>query len=393
MKAVEQQVKEYDGLLDLLEDLDREGITGLQRQEAYRRFLNLQARMQGVPHSVGFELTPLCNFDCKMCYVRLSSEQLAKEGSVLSTAQWLKIMEQAVDAGAMYADITGGECLTHPGFKELYLYLRSRGVMVGVLTNGQLITEEMADFFSKHPPSVIQITIYGSDEDAYEKVTGRRAFADVCAAIERLKQRNIRVFLSVTPSQYMQKDTHALITFLQSTGLSFGIGTGSLPPRENTEKKMADYLPDSKLYVNLHLEERAIHATNNVDVASNELSNVTRIPKGFQLQGKLACAAGQSACHINWKGEMQPCVPFYTVRCSVLDNSFASAWKWTREQMLRFEPPQECMDCPHLTVCHSCPAERTAGILNGPVNKSICERCIRYVEAGIVNAQQESPCL
>ena len=36
----------------------------------YRR-----AAQRGLPISGTFELTPLCNMDCKMCYVRLSKAQ------------------------------------------------------------------------------------------------------------------------------------------------------------------------------------------------------------------------------------------------------------------------------------------------------------------------------
>ena len=157
--VVEHQIKEFDNLIDLLEDLDREGISGYHRQEIYKRYLNLRARMHGQVYSGGFELTPLCNFDCKMCYVHLTKGQMEREANLLTVQQWISIMGQAVDAGMMHADLTGGECLSYPGFKDVYLYLLSRGVAVSVLTNGQPITEEMADFFAQYPPSVIQITV------------------------------------------------------------------------------------------------------------------------------------------------------------------------------------------------------------------------------------------
>ena len=157
MEAI--QIKEFDSVIDLLEELDREGISGYRKQEIYKRYLNFRARMRGQAYSGGFELTPLCNFDCKMCYVHLTKSQMEQEAKLLTTEQWIDIMRHAVDAGMMHADLTGGECLSYPGFKEVYLYLRSRGVEVSVLTNGQLITEEMADFFENQGPEkgIVQI--------------------------------------------------------------------------------------------------------------------------------------------------------------------------------------------------------------------------------------------
>ena len=38
-------------------------------------YLHAKAARQGIPLSGTFELTPLCNMNCRMCYVRMSREQ------------------------------------------------------------------------------------------------------------------------------------------------------------------------------------------------------------------------------------------------------------------------------------------------------------------------------
>ena len=385
------QIKEFDSAIDLLEELDREGITGQARAKIYKRYMNLRARMLGKPYSGGFELTPLCNFDCKMCYVHLNRAQMG-ETKLLSTQQWIDIMDQAIDAGMMHADLTGGECLSYPGFRELYLYLRSRGVGVSVLTNGQLLTEEMADFFAQYPPDMIQITVYGSCDDAYEAVTGRRAFEDVKAAIERLKKRNLRLFLAVTPNRFMQEDGHALLEFLRSTGVRYGVGTGSLPAREDTGRKLEEYAPESDVYVQLHLDERKYHKLY-AQPARESNNLVDYIPTNFEPISKLPCSSGVSTFHINWKGEMTPCIPFNTINHSVLQYGFEGCWLWIREQMSAYEPPKECADCPNVSVCASCPAERTLGFLNGPVNKAVCDRYAHFVQVGILQSSVEQECM
>ena len=389
--AAEHQIKEFDNLIDLLEDLDREGISGYHRQEIYKRYLNLRARMHGQVYSGGFELTPLCNFDCKMCYVHLTKGQMEREANLLTVQQWISIMGQAVDAGMMHADLTGGECLSYHGFKDVYLYLRSRGVEVSVLTNGQLITEEMADFFAQYPPSVIQITVYGSDEDAYEAVTGRRAFGDVKAAIERLKRRNIRLFLAVTPNRYMQEDTHALMEFLRSLDVRYGIGTGSLPARPDTGRNLESYAPETALYVKLHLDEQR-YLRGLDDSPAPARPYVDYIPTGFHTESKIPCSSGLCAFHINWKGEMSPCIPFHSINRSVLEHGFEDCWNWIKAQMRSYEPPKECSDCANRLVCAACPAERTSGVPGGSLNKAVCERYEQYVRAGILQIPQEDKC-
>jgi len=96
--------------------------------------------------------------------------------NLLTTDQWKHIIDEAVKAGMMYARLTGGECLTYPGFKDVYLYLLEKGIEVSILSNGLLLNEEMIAFLKKHRPADIQITLYGASEAAYEAVTGVRAF-------------------------------------------------------------------------------------------------------------------------------------------------------------------------------------------------------------------------
>lgn len=386
-----QTIKEFGSLIDLLEELDREGITGQARTDIYKRYMNFRARMLGRPYSGGFELTPLCNFDCKMCFVHLNRNQMGNT-KLLSTQQWIEIMKQAVDAGMLYAYLTGGECLSYPGFREVYLYLRSRGVGVSILTNGQLLTEETADFFAQYPPDIIQITVYGSCDDAYEAVTGHRAFEDVKLTIERLKKRNLRLSLAVTPNRFMQDDGHALLEFLRSTGVRYGVGTGSLPAREDTGRKLEEYAPESDVYVQLHQDEQEYYKSR-LDPEMGKRDFVDYIPTGFKTKSKIPCSSGVCAFHINWKGEMTPCIPFNAINRSVTEFGFDSCWQWIQEQMAVYEPPKECAICPNSTVCVSCPAERTAGVLNGPVNKAVCDRYAHFVQAGILQIKTEQECM
>ena len=56
---------------EFLEQLRKKNGKRFQRSKDFSHFLDARAREKGVPINVQFELTPLCNFDCKMCYVHL----------------------------------------------------------------------------------------------------------------------------------------------------------------------------------------------------------------------------------------------------------------------------------------------------------------------------------
>ena len=61
---------------EYLDMLRRQNRKEFQSFSAFSEYLEAKARKPGVPIHGQFELTPLCNLSCKMCYVHLSADQL-----------------------------------------------------------------------------------------------------------------------------------------------------------------------------------------------------------------------------------------------------------------------------------------------------------------------------
>lgn len=85
-------------LSQLIAQLNAEGVNDYRRYEEVRKFLNFKAREKGIPISGTFELTPLCNLDCKMCYVHLHKAQM-QGAQLLPVEQWKQLMQQAIHGG------------------------------------------------------------------------------------------------------------------------------------------------------------------------------------------------------------------------------------------------------------------------------------------------------
>ena len=58
-------------------------------------YLHAKACRAGTPLAGNFELTPRCNFNCKMCYVHLSEAEQKRRGAELSADEWLSIADGA----------------------------------------------------------------------------------------------------------------------------------------------------------------------------------------------------------------------------------------------------------------------------------------------------------
>ena len=96
-------------------------------------------------------------------YGNLTKEQMACP--LLSADEWKGLMTEACENGMLRAILTGGECLTHPGFREIYGHLKSLGCEVTVLSNAALLDDEWLRYFEKYRPGAICVTLYGDSDD------------------------------------------------------------------------------------------------------------------------------------------------------------------------------------------------------------------------------------
>ena len=82
------------------------------------KYLHMKGSQLGLPIGGTFELTPRCNFNCKMCYVHLTQEEQERRGRELTTEEWLRIGKDAKDAGMVFLLLTGGEPTTIDRFDK-----------------------------------------------------------------------------------------------------------------------------------------------------------------------------------------------------------------------------------------------------------------------------------
>jgi MoaA/NifB/PqqE/SkfB family radical SAM enzyme len=73
--------------------------------QEFHKEIQFKAVQLGIPVYGGFELTPRCNLQCKMCYVSDNNPK----NKELTTREWLQIGRDAAAAGALSVYLTGGD--------------------------------------------------------------------------------------------------------------------------------------------------------------------------------------------------------------------------------------------------------------------------------------------
>lgn len=126
---------------------------------------------KGLPAMFELELTARCNNDCRHCYINLPPGDRTAKAAELTLPEICDVADQAVELGALWCVITGGEPLLRPDFPEVYLALKRRGLLVSVFTNATLVRDEHVELFRAYPPRDLEITIYGATPETYDRVT------------------------------------------------------------------------------------------------------------------------------------------------------------------------------------------------------------------------------
>lgn len=170
-----------------------------------------------IPLSVGFELTPFCNFSCDMCYIRRAKE---KEIKIRPISFWLDLARQMKEKGTLFILLSGGEPLLYPSFKELYIELFKMGFVVSVNTNATLVDSDIVKLFSQYRPRRINITLYGTSNETYESLCHIKNGYDKCMrGLSLLMKNNINLRLNLTVVKKNQKDFTKLLEFANSHNL------------------------------------------------------------------------------------------------------------------------------------------------------------------------------
>ncbi len=369
-------------LLDHLREKDGDRVSEYNKIKTY---LSFKAREKGIPLFGLFELTPLCNFDCKMCYVHLDPDQLNGQ-AVLPTETWKDLILQAWNAGMMYTILTGGECLAYPGFEELFLYLHSLGCEVEVLTNGLLLDEKRIKFFKEHVPTSIQVTLYGQNDDVYERVTGKRAFTAVANNIQRAVEEGLPITITITPNRYLGEDLFETIRAAKALSKNVIINSYISVPREETGRSGQRDDSEMELYIRAYkyYDKLDGHETHGIE---EEKLPPCGGPCHESSKCGLRCGGGRALFAINWKGTMTPCLEMSIIRGFPLEEGFTAAWTKVNREANNWPRVPECEGCAYDKICLNCAANMLRFADPGKVPTGLCEQTRELVRHGVKHIQ------
>ncbi|MBQ8856521.1 MAG: radical SAM protein [Lachnospiraceae bacterium] len=314
------------------------------------------------PIMSAFELLPVCNLKCKMCYVRKSMEDVRKEGGIKDAKWWLSVAKDAADCGLLYPLLTGGEPFLHPEFKEILSGMLKMGLQVSINSNGTLIDRKWAEFLSKNCPTRINITLYGASEETYRNLCGDGgAFRRVREAVELLKEYGIpfKFNASITPDNV--QDIEKMIAYAKEQDAPIQVATYMFPPIRRDSSMVGQ---NSRLSPDEAALARVLadYAQTNPDWFIAQAERYQRfVPleeepwkMGQTGEKGMRCRAGLCSLWVDWQGNFMNCGMYGSVKTNLEGKTFKEAWDEVVEQTANVRYAPDCLSCPNEPLCHPC---------------------------------------
>ena len=334
-------------------------------QPQLRRYLCRKAALTHTPISGTFELTPRCNMNCRMCYIRMSEEEMRARGREYTAEEWINMGKTCREQGMLFLLLTGGEPFLRKDFKEIYLALSRMGFVISVNSNGTMITEETIAWLKENPPYKINITLYGGSNETYGRLCRNpKGYDQAVRAIDLLREAGIYVNLNASFTQYNEQDIEAVYAFAKERNIRVTPSCYMFPP----VRRAKDPTVDHEARFTPEMAGEALFRTKKCQMEPEEFSEfLDRAKKSLPsledgeectrtADEHMGCMAGRSAFWITWDGRMTPCGMMNRPAVRPFEDGFLPGWKEIVKKTDEILLPTECSGCKKRFACIVCGA-------------------------------------
>jgi len=169
-------------------------------------------RLMHAPASVEVAITGRCNLRCLYCSHFTSAADVPED---LPAEEWLAFFEELGRHAVLRVTLEGGEPFVRPDLPELIEGLVKNRLRFSILTNGTLITEELAAFLAgTRRCDFVQVSLDGARPETHEACRGTGNFARAVRGLENLRRHGVPVTVRVTIHRRNLEDLPEVARFL-----------------------------------------------------------------------------------------------------------------------------------------------------------------------------------
>ncbi len=301
------------------------------------------------PFNGGFEITQKCNFRCVHCYLQNGGYEKS-----LSTENVKLILDKLAKKGVLFLYLTGGEVFTRTDFDEIWLYAKSKGFVLEILTNASLVKPQTLNLFDEYPPAKISVSVYGANEETYFKVTGvKNQYKKVVKTLRLFKEHGLLFEIKFIGMRENIQDFYAVKQLAEQLGVEFSHSFELFPAFGGTQN-LAHMLTVEEIvaFEKNYAQSRETWEAN----ASEENFYQSHLEK--RNSPLFACECGTTTCIVDAEGYLYPCNKLRFKKYNLLNCSFDDAWEaYGKIKKMPAPKTYPCLTCKNISVCNPCPAQ------------------------------------
>ncbi len=145
------------------------------------------------PLALVAELTHRCPLHCVYCS---NPMELAKRESELPTQTWVRVFQEAAEAGILQVDFTGGEPLVRPDIVELIRAARAAGLYASLITSGIPLDEAKLAALVEAGLDHFQLSFQGATEQTAREISNTTSHPQKLRVLQWLEKHRIGVTLN-----------------------------------------------------------------------------------------------------------------------------------------------------------------------------------------------------
>ena len=297
-----------------------------------------------------WHLSELCNLKCLHCYQEKHTPIQLPDFQLLSILEQYRELLNKLNING-HINLTGGEPLCSPHFykildefekdKKLYSF--------SILTNGTLITDEIAKKISMYNPEYVQVSLEGGKK-INDYIRGNGVYKKVAQAIKYLKKYNIYVSLSFTATKLNYKEFPKVVKFAEKCGVDNIWSDRFIPLNTDKDLNLQMNKDETTEYLKIMEKER---------IKLKLKKSKTNIAMYRALQFLMtndypyACTAGKTLLTVMENGDLVPCRRLPVVVGNLQkENMYELYNNSTILKELRKEIiPDDCKKCEHSKLC------------------------------------------
>lgn len=303
-------------------------------------------------YNIAWEVTENCNHNCFYCYNFWRGNTVISDGFVGFNADYKRVTDKLIDLHPLSVALTGGEpLLVFKKIKESITRFTENGIFVRVLTNGSLVTDEIASFLAQHHIQVM-VSFPTSDSDQFLSIIQRNHYKDVLLGLDLLKKHNVDVLINIVISTVNLNNMEATADFLIGR-----YGFRTLYFSRATKPQNASVELQERLLDNAELQKffnacLIIKKRYKIDVRTcgGYAYCAIRNKKAFSIFAK-GCGGGRNSFVVSNDGSLRICGKdskiFGNIFETDVDKIMDRAGFWIDETAI----PKECDQCQYRQQC------------------------------------------